>query len=93
MPDVLAEELVAPQRLRLAFFAFDETTLVEQAVDALLTALARFQGKPEAAGVWPAVVAQVRSPRTARRKGAPIELYDPALVRTLEALDPGHPAG
>lgn len=64
-------------------------TAVDTAVDALLLGLAPAAGDAAVAGIWPQVTRQVRSPQARRRKGTPTWLYEPPLVRALQALDPG----
>jgi hypothetical protein len=62
--------------------------VVEDAVAALLTALAPVRGTPGAAGVWRHVVRQVRKPTTHRSRGMPVGLYAPAVVAAVRALVP-----
>jgi hypothetical protein len=95
-PRLLTEELGRPkiidelqppflERLRLQIFVDDP--VVNDAVSQLLLALDKYSGTPQVAAVWDHVVAQVREPRTKpRNKGAPPELYTPAVVAALATL-------
>jgi hypothetical protein len=85
-PEMLAGELPILPPLRLTLFVEPE---VELAVDRLLLALDQLSGTPDAAKAWPHVVAQVKSPRTTRPKGAPAELYEPDVVAAIKTLTPG----
>jgi hypothetical protein len=95
-PRLLTEELRRPEiidvleprfleRFRLQVFADDP--VVGDAVVRLLVALDKYSGTPQVATVWRHVVAQVKEARPEpREKGAPPELYTPAVVAALAAL-------
>lgn len=82
-PRLLTQELRRPEII-------DEPPplfVVDEAVRQLRLALDNYTGTPQLAEVWGYVVAQVKKPSSKPlKKGAPPELYTPAVAAALDAL-------
>ncbi|MGW6058054.1 M15 family metallopeptidase [Streptomyces sp. NPDC055189] len=64
----------------------DLLSMVGTAAGLLIAGLAPVSGTPAAAAIWPHVTRQVSTPRPRRRNMAPAWLYEPQLVKALQAL-------